>query len=97
MITTVEISHPAFTMTESIRSTPTYILFGKDQFFIEERHPKGMKELLEIDSYYLANNRMTCEVPPTLLSKATLLSKQIAMALRTPTSSCVNVLMNIGS
>ena len=50
MATAGQMSHPAFTMKESIG--PTYLLFGKVRFFTYERHPEGLKELLDVDWCY---------------------------------------------
>ena len=47
MATAGQMSHPAFTMKESIEAT--YLLFGKVRFFTYERNYDGLIELLDVD------------------------------------------------
>ena len=74
MATAGQMSHPAFTMKESISAT--YLLFGKVRFFTYERHPEGVKELLDVDWCHLLHDHRTYNVPPIMASKVTLLSKR---------------------
>jgi len=74
MATAKQMSHPAYTMKESIGAA--FLLFGKVKHFTYERYPEGVKELLAVDWCYLPDDTRQYDIPPVLFSKVTLLSKR---------------------
>ena len=54
MATAEQMSHPAYTMKESIGAA--FLLFGKVKYFTYERYPEGVKELLAVDWCYLPDD-----------------------------------------
>jgi len=74
MATAEQMSHPAYTMKESIGAA--YLLFGKVRFFTYKSSKEGVKELLSVDWCFLQGDPRTYDVPAILPSKATLLSKR---------------------
>ena len=74
MATAEQMSHPAYTMKESIGAA--FLMFCKVKHFTYERYPEGVKELLAVDWCYLPDDTRQYVIPPILFSKVTLLSKR---------------------